>query len=53
MWPTEWDCGPTDLPDTFRNVIGDGKELVSLLIKQKMIVPEMQPAHMPMKVLRL
>jgi hypothetical protein len=36
-----------------RNRIGRGKDLLALVVEEKMIVAEMRARHMPMKVLRL
>src|SRR3954451_22409464 len=37
--------------DTFSNVVGHGKDLISVLIEQKMIITEVRSTHMPMKIL--
>jgi pantothenate kinase-related protein Tda10 len=40
----------TDFADTFGGRIGSGKNLVAMLIQQKMIVAKMRTRYMPMKV---
>src|ERR1700731_2734546 len=41
-----------DFTDTLGDWVGGGKDLLGLFVEQKMIVAEMRPRHMPMKVLR-
>src|SRR5271163_696443 len=42
-----------DLPDALRYRIGGSEYLITLLIHQQVIVPEVRPRYMPMKILRL
>ena len=42
-----------DLPNPLGNIIRGGENLISLLVQQEMIITEMGPRHVPMKVLRL
>ena len=42
-----------DFADALGNVVGHFENLAGLLIEQQMIVAEMRPAHVPMKILSL
>src|SRR6267378_2042629 len=42
-----------DLSNTLRDRVGDGEDLISLLVEQKVIVAKMRTGHVPMEVLSL
>src|SRR5215472_4000237 len=43
---------PADLANAFSDDVRHRKELFSMFIKKQMIIPEVMPAHMPVKILR-
>src|SRR4029078_3163974 len=46
-------CRTADLAHSLRNVVGDGEDLLGLLVEHQMIVAEMRATDMPMEILRL
>ena len=42
-----------ELARALGNIVGHGKDLVGVLIEQEMIIPEVTPRHVPVKILRL
>ena len=44
-------CRSADFSNSLRDVVGHGKQLVSVLIEQQMIVAEVRTTHVPMEVL--
>ena len=47
------DRGPAKLPSSFGEVISHGKELIAMVVQQKVVVTEMRAAHVPVRVLGL
>lgn len=41
-----------DLANAFRNDVSHGKELLGVFIEKQMIIAEVMPAHMPVKIFR-
>jgi hypothetical protein len=41
-----------DLANAFRDDVGHGEELLGVFIEKQMIIAEVMPAHMPMKIFR-
>ena len=42
-----------DLAHALGDVVGDGEDLVGLLVEEQVVVAEMRPAHVPMEILGL
>jgi len=53
MCPMERIVGPPSFPGSFGEVISHGKELIAMVVQQKVVVTEMRAAHVPVKVLGL
>ena len=47
------DRGAAHLAHALGDVVGDGEDLVGLLVEQQMVVAEMRPADMPVEILGL
>jgi hypothetical protein len=45
-------CQAPDLANAFRDGVGHGEELLGVFIEKQMIIAEVMPAHMPVKVFR-
>ena len=45
--------GAADLAHPLGDVVGDGEDLVGLLVEHQVVVAEMRPADMPMEILGL
>ena len=41
-----------DLANAFRDDVGHGEELLGVFIEKQMIIAEVMPAHMPVKIFR-
>ena len=41
-----------DLPNAFRDDVSHGEELLGVFIEKQMIIAEVMPAHMPVKIFR-
>ena len=41
-----------DLPNAFRDDVGHGEKLLGVFIEKQMIIAEVMPAHMPVKIFR-
>src|SRR5215813_8618099 len=46
-------CCPTDFTGSLGDRVRHCKELVAMLVQEQMVVPEVWPAHVPVKILRL
>src|SRR5262245_50383427 len=46
-------CGAADLADALGERVGGGEDLITLLIEQQMVVAEVRPGNVPVKVLGL
>ena len=45
-------CQAPDLANAFRNDVGHGEELLGMFIEKQVIIAEVMPAHMPVKIFR-
>ena len=43
---------PAELANSFGNHISNGKKLLSMLVKEQVIIAEMMSTHMPVKIFR-
>src|SRR5260370_38433189 len=47
------DRGPADLAGPFCDIVRHSEDLLSVLVKQQMVIAEVRPAHVPVEVLGL
>ena len=48
--PDRADRGAADLANPLRNIVGSGENLLALLVQHQMVVAEMRPRDVPMKI---